>query len=192
MMGSDTSSGIGTCPHRSGPHPRWCGARHGRVVTRTVRSPVRPATRGMRVVSRGSTRACQQHLLRTRGIDRPSAHHEATAQVLLHALECTWSSGARIDGDTWPLMPGVFAAPPMSDDGLAGYTAMGAARSNTAASPTDHSRPAGPVEPPCVALGMRYRSSTTRSMVGRSGRKVALQASSPFALATLPTQSPIN
>jgi len=73
-----------------------------------------------------------------------------------------------------------------------GYTEMGAVRSNTEASPTDHSRPTGPVEPPYFALGMRYRSSTTRSMVGRSGRKVALQASSPFALETLPTQSPIN
>jgi hypothetical protein len=30
----------------------WCGARQGRVVTNAVRSPVRPATRGMRVVSR--------------------------------------------------------------------------------------------------------------------------------------------
>jgi hypothetical protein len=34
----------------------WCGARHGRVVTTAVRSPVRPATRWMRVVSIASAR----------------------------------------------------------------------------------------------------------------------------------------
>jgi DNA invertase Pin-like site-specific DNA recombinase len=32
----------------------WCGARNGHVVTTAVRSPVRSATRGMRVVSRAS------------------------------------------------------------------------------------------------------------------------------------------
>jgi hypothetical protein len=35
---------------------QWWGARNGRVVTRVVRSPVRPATRWMRVVSRASAR----------------------------------------------------------------------------------------------------------------------------------------
>jgi hypothetical protein len=34
----------------------WWGARNGRVVTRAVRSPVRPATRWMRVVSTASAR----------------------------------------------------------------------------------------------------------------------------------------
>jgi hypothetical protein len=34
----------------------WCGARQGRVVTHARRSPVRPATRWMRVVSRASGR----------------------------------------------------------------------------------------------------------------------------------------
>jgi hypothetical protein len=45
-------------PRRSAPHPRWCGgrARHGRVVTSAVRSPVRPATLWMRVVSMASAR----------------------------------------------------------------------------------------------------------------------------------------
>jgi hypothetical protein len=35
---------------------RMMGARHGRVVTKAVRSPVRPATLWMRVVSRASAR----------------------------------------------------------------------------------------------------------------------------------------
>src|SRR4030095_4276879 len=34
----------------------WWGARHGRVVTHAVRSPVRPATRWMHVVSTASGR----------------------------------------------------------------------------------------------------------------------------------------
>jgi hypothetical protein len=34
----------------------WWGARHGRVVTNAVRSPVRPATLWIRVVSMASAR----------------------------------------------------------------------------------------------------------------------------------------
>jgi hypothetical protein len=45
-------------PRQSSPHPISCdgGARHGRVVTNAVRSPVRPATRWMWVVSMDSAR----------------------------------------------------------------------------------------------------------------------------------------
>jgi hypothetical protein len=55
---SDPSPGIGTCPPPISPTSAlvWWGARNGRVVTRAVRSPVRPATRWMRVVSRASGR----------------------------------------------------------------------------------------------------------------------------------------
>jgi hypothetical protein len=35
---------------------RSCGARSGQVITTAVRSPVRPATRGMRVVSTASAK----------------------------------------------------------------------------------------------------------------------------------------
>jgi hypothetical protein len=34
----------------------WSGARKGRIVTHAMRAPVRPATRGMRVVSMASAR----------------------------------------------------------------------------------------------------------------------------------------
>jgi hypothetical protein len=46
----------------------WWGARHGRVVTRAVRAPVRPATRWMRVVSKASAR-----LIAGRGVVRQRA-----------------------------------------------------------------------------------------------------------------------
>jgi hypothetical protein len=49
------------------------GARHGRVVTKAVRSPVRPATLWMRVVSRASTRvmAGRRVVSRCASIDVP-------------------------------------------------------------------------------------------------------------------------
>jgi hypothetical protein len=55
---SDTSPGIGTWPPPISPASEmvWWGARHGRVVTNAVRSPVRPPTRWMREVSRASAR----------------------------------------------------------------------------------------------------------------------------------------
>jgi hypothetical protein len=55
---SDTSPGIGTWPPPISPASEmvWWGARHGRVVTNAVRSPVRPATRWIRVVSMASAR----------------------------------------------------------------------------------------------------------------------------------------
>ena len=43
-------------PIRPASETVWWGARHGRVVTNAVRSPVRPATRWMRVVSMASAR----------------------------------------------------------------------------------------------------------------------------------------
>jgi hypothetical protein len=54
----DPSPGLGIWPPPISPTSErvWWGARHGRVVTNAVRAPVRPATRGMRVVSRASAR----------------------------------------------------------------------------------------------------------------------------------------
>jgi hypothetical protein len=51
----------------------WWGARHGRVVTNAVQSPVRPATLWMRVVSRASGRvmANRMGVRRRANIDRP-------------------------------------------------------------------------------------------------------------------------
>src|SRR5262245_27793081 len=58
------------------PHIRdgVVGARHGRVVTHAVRSPVRPATRWMRVVSMASARviAGRMVLRRRASIDVPA------------------------------------------------------------------------------------------------------------------------
>jgi hypothetical protein len=50
---SDTSPGSGIWPPPIGPTAELgcCGARQGRPVTRAVRPSVRPATRGIRVVS---------------------------------------------------------------------------------------------------------------------------------------------
>ena len=48
--------GIGPPPISPTSEMVWCGARNGRLVTRAVRPPGRPATRGMRVVSRVSAR----------------------------------------------------------------------------------------------------------------------------------------
>jgi hypothetical protein len=52
----------------------WCGARQGRVVTHAVRSPVRPATRWMRVVSRASGRVMAGRMVVSRcaSIDLPA------------------------------------------------------------------------------------------------------------------------
>jgi hypothetical protein len=54
----DTSPGLGTWPPPISPPSAmgWWGARHGRVVTTAGPRPVRPATRGMRGVSRASAR----------------------------------------------------------------------------------------------------------------------------------------
>jgi hypothetical protein len=54
----DTSPGIGTWPPPIRPASErvWWGARNGRVVTKAVRSPVRPAPRWIRVISRASAR----------------------------------------------------------------------------------------------------------------------------------------
>src|SRR5882724_2177347 len=71
----DMSPGLGTCPQRSARHPRWYdGARHGRVVTNAVRSPVRPATRWMRMVSRASPRVMAGRMVVSRraSIDVPA------------------------------------------------------------------------------------------------------------------------
>jgi hypothetical protein len=48
----------GTCPPPISPTAEivWWGARNGRVVTKAVRSPGRPATRWMRVMSMASGR----------------------------------------------------------------------------------------------------------------------------------------
>jgi hypothetical protein len=55
---SDRLPGIGMWPPPISPASEmvWWGARNGRVVTKAVRSPVRPATRWIRVVSRASAR----------------------------------------------------------------------------------------------------------------------------------------
>jgi hypothetical protein len=55
---SDTSPGRGTAPPPMSPTSEmvWCGARHGRRGTTAGRAPVRPATRGLRAVSRASAR----------------------------------------------------------------------------------------------------------------------------------------
>jgi hypothetical protein len=47
MVCQDTSPGIGTWPPpiRLASEMVWWEARHGRVVTKVVRPPVRPATR---------------------------------------------------------------------------------------------------------------------------------------------------
>jgi hypothetical protein len=53
----DTSPGVGTCPPRSAPRRRRCGAaRDTGVVTAAARALVRPTTQGMRVVSNASAR----------------------------------------------------------------------------------------------------------------------------------------
>ena len=73
---SDTSPGIGTWPPPISPASEmvWWGARHGRVVTNAVRSPVRPATRWIRVVSRASARVIAGRIVVSRraSIDLPA------------------------------------------------------------------------------------------------------------------------
>jgi hypothetical protein len=58
MVASDPSPGIGTWPPPISPASEmvWWGARHGRVVTHAVRSPVRPTTLWIRVVLMASAR----------------------------------------------------------------------------------------------------------------------------------------
>jgi hypothetical protein len=58
VVREDTPPGIGTWPPpiRPASETGWCGAWHGRVVTRAVRSPVRPATQWRRVFSTVSAR----------------------------------------------------------------------------------------------------------------------------------------
>jgi hypothetical protein len=52
----------------------WCGARNGRVMTQAVRSPVRPATRWMRVVSSASARVIAGRMVVSRraSLDLPA------------------------------------------------------------------------------------------------------------------------
>jgi hypothetical protein len=52
----------------------WWGARNGRVMTRAVRAPVRPATRWMRVVPRASARGVAGRMVVSRraSIDVPA------------------------------------------------------------------------------------------------------------------------
>jgi hypothetical protein len=73
---SDTSPGIGTCPPPISPASEmvWWGARHGRVVTHAVRSPVTPATRWIRVVSMASARVIAGRMVvrRRASIDLPA------------------------------------------------------------------------------------------------------------------------
>jgi hypothetical protein len=73
---SSTSPGIGTWPPPIRPVSAmvWWGARHGRVVTRAVRSPVRPATRWIRVVSMalGKVIAGRMVVSRRASIDLPA------------------------------------------------------------------------------------------------------------------------
>jgi hypothetical protein len=76
MVPRDTSPGMGTWPPPMRPTSEmvWCGARHSRVVTRAVRSPVRPATRWRRVVSMASARVSAGKMVVSRraSIDLPA------------------------------------------------------------------------------------------------------------------------
>jgi hypothetical protein len=67
----------------------WWGARHGRVVTNAVRSPVRPATRWIRVVSMASARIIAGRMVVSRGarIDLPAP----AGQVIMPR----WRKGSR-------------------------------------------------------------------------------------------------
>jgi hypothetical protein len=71
-----TPPGVGPWPPPIRPASEmvWWGARHGRVVTNAVRSPVRPATRWIRVVSRASARVIAGRIVVSRraSIDWPA------------------------------------------------------------------------------------------------------------------------
>ena len=73
---SDTLPGIGTWPPPISPTSEkvWWGARNGRVVTKAIRSPVRPATLWIRVVSMASARdiAGRMVVSRRASIDSPA------------------------------------------------------------------------------------------------------------------------
>jgi hypothetical protein len=67
----------------------WWGARNGRVVTQAVRAPVRPATRGRRVVSRASAglSAGRMGVSQRTSIDVPDPER-AHLMPLTEALSC--------------------------------------------------------------------------------------------------------
>ena len=90
-----------TWPPPISPHPRgWWGARNGRVVTNAVRSPVRPATRWIRVVSMASARVIAGRMVVSRraSIDFPApggpSRRTFWAQRLHHVQRHRLSSGA--------------------------------------------------------------------------------------------------
>jgi hypothetical protein len=82
----------------------WWEAQHGRVVTSAVRSPVRPATRWMRVVSMASARVIAGKIVvsRTASIDFPAPggpRRRTLWAERLHQLQlyhglwrCRWSA----------------------------------------------------------------------------------------------------
>src|SRR5687767_4672078 len=60
------------------------GARHGRVVTTAVRRPVRPATRGMRVVAMASARVISGRIVvrRRASLDVPAPGGPRSSRTL--------------------------------------------------------------------------------------------------------------
>src|SRR5882724_13170554 len=95
LWASDTSPGIGTWPPLISPASDmvWWGARNGRVVTNAVRSPVRPATRWMRVISMASAKVMAGWMVvrRRANIDVPApGGHAGEIWVRTPALPSPW------------------------------------------------------------------------------------------------------
>jgi hypothetical protein len=77
VVGQGDVAGRGDVSAADQPHVRdgvMRGAQHGRVVTKAVRSPVRPATRGRHVVSMASAKVMAGRMVMTRraSIDIPA------------------------------------------------------------------------------------------------------------------------
>jgi hypothetical protein len=120
---SDTSPGIGTWPPPISPASEmgWWGARHGRVVTTAVRSPVRPATRWIRVVSMASGRVIAGRMVVSRraSIDVPAPGGPSKRRLLSerpHQVPpCARIGGAFIRCECphfiWEPYPGRYRSP---------------------------------------------------------------------------------
>jgi hypothetical protein len=97
---SDTSPGIGTWPPPISPASEmgWWGARHGRVVTHAVRSPVRPATLWMRVVSMASAKVMAGRMVVSRraNIDLPAPGGDMVSPPAT-GMTSPWSQQGRLE-----------------------------------------------------------------------------------------------
>jgi hypothetical protein len=124
----DTSAGSGTRPSTDQPRIRdgVMGARHGRIVTHAVRSPARPATRWMRVVSLASSRVIAGRMVVSRraSMDVPASAGPMKSTVWAqrlhrvhlrsHGLVCRAPMTVRCRGKAW----GGHACAPRSVRGL--------------------------------------------------------------------------